>query len=331
MKTSNKVLASAVLGLCLCGAHSALAQYSLVGNSIAVGVGSDGSIINPSGGGMGTVNFAGSGAYSGLLGIEYSTANNGTYPVNNDLITPGDPYQDSSLGVGGTYGTASYADGHSIGGTTTLTSSGSTLSTLTTGGGYGGVSFSQSLSFGMNSTVIHYVDTFQNTTGGTLANVVFATGFDPDPDLYQYNTYATHNNILSPSVVQASGAFTGNTILIQGLTPGSVPSVVDSGAWPNDNPYSLLHGIGVTSQATGYTDYNDASIYEAWSLGDMTPGETETISFNYIVNGTPVTSTSPVLGGGGTGAPDSGSTCALLGLALAGLGYGRRLIAGKRA
>jgi len=308
----------------MCGAHSALAQYSLVGNQIAVGVGSDGSIINPTvGSSMGSLTYGGS--YTTYLGIEWSTAQNGTYPVNNDVITPGTPYQGYSIGVNGNYGVASFYSGHTLGGTTTQ----SGLSTMTTGGGYGGVGFSQSLSFGLNSGIIHFVDTFQNTTGGTLPNVAFSTEFDPDPDVYQYGSYTTRNNILSSSVVQANGPSTGLTILIQGLTAGSIPSVV--GGWPDDNPYDLVNGTGgVTSQTVGFTDFEDYSIGMAWELGDMTAGETETISFNYIINGTPVTTTSPILGGGGTGAPDGGSTCALLGLAVAGLGYGRRLIA-KRA
>jgi hypothetical protein len=339
----NKTMLLAGLAIALCGGQVAHAQYNLIGNYIGVGVGPDGSIINPTAGSNPALTGPTyGGSYSSLLGIIYTPTGLGQtagFPVNNDIITPGNPFQMSSLGVNGNFAAASYEAAdygvNLLGGTTVNTSSGSTLSTLTTGGGFAGVSLSQTLSFNKNSTIISYAVTLQNTTGSTLNNISYATGFDPDPDVYQYGSYYTQNNILSPSVVQASGPSTGNTILIQAVTPGDVPSIIPD--WVYYDPYGLLGSSNPYGYSGGYDgegdftigseDDGDYAIYEAWDISSLAPGASTTIDFNYIINATPVTTTSPILGP--PTAPDMGSTLTMLGLALAGLNCGKRFI-GKR-
>jgi hypothetical protein len=304
-KIQGKALAAGLLAAGLCGTQTSQAQWTYTGDYLKVGVGSGGSIIDP----------------NTFTGIQYSAT--GFPAINNDIITPGTPYQFFSVGVNGSYGVSSYNDGNSLGGSAVNTSSGGNFSTLTTGN-YGGVSFSQTLSLAKNSTVISFGMTLKNNTGSTIPNVAFASGFDPDPDVYQYGSYFTLNNILSKSVVQASGPDTGNTILIQALTGGDVPSIVQG--WPYDNPYGLLSGSFSGTSVVGANDNGDYDISEAWAVGDLAPGQTETIDYNYIINATPVTTNSPVLGT----APDMGSTFGMLGFALAGLNCCKRFIARKR-
>ena len=229
--------------------------------------------------------------------------------MNNDFITPGTPFQMYSIGVGGSYGTASYVGGNTLGASTIQTGP---LATLTTGG-YGGLTYSQSLSFTPGSSIINFAMTLHNPTAAAITDIAFASGFDPDPDVYQHFSYFTQNQIVAPGIVQATGPDTGNSIIIQDLSGGAVADIQAS--WPDYNPYDLL---------TGYNDGNgDWSIFDAWSIPTLAAGASETIDYNYIINATPVTSTSPILTTSTT-TPDGASTLALLGLALTGLGVARR-------
>jgi hypothetical protein len=273
----------------------ALAQYTLSGNYLQVGVGADGSIINPSG----TATPVAGQSYSTKPGIIWDGSGTGNFSVNNDFITPGTPFQTYSLGVNGTYGQASYVGGNTLGATTIQTGP---LSTQTTGS-YGGVSYVQNLSFGSSSSIINFSVTLTNNSGVDLTNVAFASGFDPDPDVYQHGSYFTNNSIVSPGIVEATGPLTGNSILIQDLTGGAVASIVAS--WPTYDPYGLLTG---TNDGNG-----DYSIFDAWNISSLAAGASKTINYNYIINSTPVAPGDPVLTGGDS-VPDSASTLALLGL-----------------
>ena len=286
--------------------QEAIAQTTLSGNYLQVGVGADGSIINPSG----TAPAISGQSYSSMPGIIWDGSGTGNFSVNNDFITPGTPFQMYSLGVtspsGATsYGMASYVGGNSLGATTIQTGP---LSTQTIGS-FGGVSYVQNLSFGANNSIIHFSVTLTNNNESALSNIAYATGFDPDPDVYQHNSYFTNNSIISSGIVEATGPLTGNSILIQDLTGGAVASIVSY--WPAYDPYGLLAG---TNDGNG-----DYSIFDAWNISSLAAGASTTIDYNYIINSTPVAPGDPVLG-----VPDMGSTLAMLGFALAGLGALRR-------
>jgi len=304
MKSTKYILTLMAAGAAVALTQQANAQYTLQGNYLEVGVGSDGSIINPSG----SAPYAGQ-YYSQFPGIIWNGAGTGfagSY-VNNDFITPGTPFQMYSIGVGGSWG--SFWGGNSLGASTIQTGP---LSTLTTGG-YGGLTYSQSLSFTPGSSVINFAMTLKNPTAAAIGDIAFATGFDPDPDVYQHGSYFTDNQIVEPGVVQAIGPDTGNSIIIQDLSGGAVADI--QADWPEYDPYDLLNG---------YNDGNgDYAIFDAWNVGTLEAGATETIDYNYIINATPVTSTSPIITGT---VPDGASTLGLLGLALTGLGVIRRKI-----
>ncbi|MGD1085940.1 MAG: VPDSG-CTERM sorting domain-containing protein [Verrucomicrobiota bacterium] len=310
MKSTKIILALVAAGAAVALTQQANAQYTLQGNYLEVGVGADGSIINPAG----TAPTIGGQYYSQYPGIIWNGAGTGfggSY-VNNDFITPGTPYQSYSIGVGGNYGVASYIAGTGTLGTTTTQTG--PLSTLTTGS-FGGLTFSQTLSFTAGSSIINYAMTLNNPTGAALNNVVFNTALDPDPDVYQFGSYVTANTIVSPGIVQATGLDTHNSIIIQGVTPGAAASIISDWYSSTIDPYSHL-----TSENDGTPA--DYAIEDSWDIGTLAAGASETIDYNYIINATPVTSTSTILGP--PSAPDGGSTLGLLGLALTGFGLIRR-------
>jgi hypothetical protein len=309
------VLAAALLSLI---SQKANAQYTLSGNYLRVGVGADGSIINPD---DNTQTYEGQ-YYSQFPGIIYDAGGTGNFSVNNDFITPGSPYQSYAVGYGGGYGLASFEYGTSLTiSSTTNTSAGGTLSTVTKGA-YGALAYTQTLSFGVNSTIINFTTTLSNTSDSTMSNVVFATSFDPDPDVYQYGSYYTVNQVVTPSVVQAEGPETTNSIIIQTVTSGGEVEVDPS--W-DPNPYAISAGSdGVNSSDVGAYQNGDFSIGGGYNFGDLGAGDSITFNYNYIINGTPVNPTSPILTGG---VPDAASTLALLGLGLAGLIAARRKLA----
>ena len=312
MKTRAVIVAGLLAGLFGLGG-SARAQWTFTGGYIKVGVGSDGSIIDP-----GT-----------FTGIQWDGTGTGGFPVNNDIITPGTPYQFYGMGYSGGAGYGSYWLGNSLNATTVNTSSGSTFSTATTGN-YGNLAYNQTMSFGQNSSVIHYTTTLRNNSATTLNNVIYASGFDPDPDVYQYGSYYTINQIVTPSVVQATGPDTGNTILIQSLPSSAVPGVVSiSRSWDHDltdlaTISGGIDGIGGAG-AVGQYFNGDYTIEAAWGIGSLAPGQSVEVDYNYIINGTPVTPVSPILN-----TPDGASTLGLLGFAVMGLNLARGFLARRK-
>ena len=74
------------------------------------------------------------------------------------------------------------------------------MSALTTGR-YGDLGFSQSINFNKNSGVIHYAVTLTNNGRSAINNVAYASGFDPDQDVYAGGNYETTNTIGTDRVV----------------------------------------------------------------------------------------------------------------------------------
>ena len=343
---SNRLFLLGALALGLFAAQPAYAQFDFYGNYIAVGVNAGGSIISTDYGSGGPLNplLDGTNPYLGIQWDPTGTSNfggNGGHPAyNNDFITPGTPYQSYTLGYGGGYGIASYSSGTTltIGGTVN-TSSGSTFSTVTTGS-YGVLGYTQTLSFNKASSIINFAVTLTNTSDAGIGDVVYATGFDPDPDVYGYeahilapppsgDAYDTLNQIVSSSLVQAIGPISGNSIIIQDLS-GKGNVIVDP-SW-DSNPYnvSAADTDGISGQIPGdigaYQN-GDYSIAAGWNFGDLAAGQSATFSYNYVINSTPVTSTGPV---GIPGVPDSTSTWTLLAIGVAAL-IGFSLRSSRRA
>jgi len=243
------VAVSAVVVLGVSG--SAFADtFVLEGNYLKVGVSNSGGLIDD--------NFA--------IGIDYAKNGDAAW-TTYDVLKPGSPFQFYSIGIGGVFQGAGYSGGNNFGATTTNTSVGTTNSAKTTGS-YGNLSFEQILSFDDLSGVIHYTVTLFNAGTDSLTGVAYATGFDPDQDVYAGGGFDTTNTIGSDRVV-AYAPITEWGIAIVG---DGVKSV-DSG-WDQD-PYNL-----VTSHNDGDGDY---TINMAWNVGELAAGASTTIQYDYAL------------------------------------------------
>lgn len=317
--------AGALVALALTSYTARAGDTNLVGNTLLVGVNNGGSISQDT--------QAGPTPTSPFIGIQYDKTGTGNYSLGYDFITPGDPYQYFSVGADGQWASNSYNYGNNLGMTTTNTSSGTTLQATSTGGMVNGLGVSQTLTFqqsGAGSGVISFTTTLTNTTDSTLSNIAYSTGLDPDQDNYFDGTYATSNTIVSPDFIYATGSGTAWTIGIKN-TSDYTPSgtfIVDgswdygysggvvSGTSSDQSPYLTTYGSTYGALSGPGNIYGDYTINMAWNLGDLGAGKSTTLTYDYVVAATP--------GAAGAPAPDTGSTLALLGLALAGLGAFRR-------
>jgi hypothetical protein len=201
------------------------------------------------------------------VGIDYDETGTGTW-TSYDVLKPGTPFQFNSIGVAGSWVAAGYYNGNNFSATTNETSSGTTLSTLTTGS-YLGLDYSQSIFFDQTSGVIHFTINLTNSTMTTLEDIVFATGFDPDQDVYAGGGYETTNTIQSDRVVAYAPVTGWGTAIV-----GDGVMTVSSG-W-NQNPYELSS----TSVDDGDGDY---TINMGWALGELGANQMATINFDYAL------------------------------------------------
>jgi len=312
------------LAVIAAGAAVALAPHNvragdivLAGQTILVGMNNGGSIVENT--------TAGPTPTSPFIGIQYDSTGTGNYSKGYDFITPGDPYQYFSVGYGSTFVANSFDHGNPMGFTTANTSSGGTLQSTSTGGSYGPLSLTQTMSFqnsGAGSGIMAYTVTIKNTSTDTAPNVAYATGLDPDQDVYFDGNYATANYITSKNFLYATGTATAWTIAIAN-TSAYTPTGTwiadegwDFGDLSDENPYITTFGTASGSFVGVGNNYADDTLNMDWQLGDLAAGATVTLTYDYVIAANPSSA----------GAPDGASTVGLLGLALAGLGAVRRKI-----
>jgi len=301
------------IGMSVVTAQKASADdFLLTGNTLLVGVNNAGAII-PNGG--------------PFIGIQYDSTGTGNYSAGYDFITPGDPYQYFAVGVGGDYAANGYDSGNNLGLSTANTSAGTTLQATSTGGLFEGLGIAQTLSFqvsGAGSGIIDYSTTLTNTTDATLSNVAYSTGLDPDQDVYFDGNYATANYIASQDYLYATGTGTAWTIGIASTSYTPTGTWIADEGWDtggDTNPYITTYGSASGSLVgPGYEGYEDDTINMDWQLGDLAAGQSITLTYEYIIAGTPAAASSIVSGG----APDVSATLSLFGFALVGLGAIRR-------
>jgi hypothetical protein len=297
------------------------AQLVLDGNTLLLGLGANGA--------MSEYGVSGPTPTSPFIGLQYDSTGTGNYSKGYDFVTPGNPFQYYSVGVNGNFGFASdgsYNTGNTFGVTTANTSpNASTLQATSSGGSYRGLSINQSVTFqksGTGSGILAYNVQLQNTTGATLNNVAYSTGVDPDQDVYFDNNYQTANNITSRNYLYATGNATAWTIAIANTSSTYTPTgtYIYNGGWDNGSdmsPYNTEYGF-FFGGGGNVANYEDDTLNMAWQLGDLAPGQTVDLTYDYVVAGTPAEASTSV------GAPDGASTLGLLGLALTGLGALRR-------
>jgi len=283
MKSLRYSLLTVAAGLIALGAAQQARAVSVIleGNYLRVGVNDSGGLID-----------------DGFdVGIDYAFNGDSAW-TGFDFLKPGTPFEFYSLGYEGIWAAAGYYDGNPVSGTTTNTSAGSTLSTLTTGS-FGALDLSQMLSFGQNSGVIDFSVTLTNNSSSTINNVVYARGLDPDQDVFAGGGYDTTNTIVNNNLVTGSAPITDWTIGIYSDSAyAHTPTVRYN--WPYGNPYGLLTPVN-----DGYGDY---AINMAWDIGSLGAGESATVAFQYRIAETQAGVV-----------PENSSTLGLLAIALAGL------------
>lgn len=265
--------------LLLASSLPAWADVTVQGNYLQLGINTGGSLID----------------FGTFTGLKFDPSGSGNFASPVDFLTPGNPFTFYSIGIDGSYAVAGGGAATNPFGTTTVDLSAGAGSpfVVTRNGNFGGLAFQQILSYNQNSTAIHSTITFQNVSGTTLNNVVYAAGLDPDQDVNVNGNYSTINTILGQGVnanVSALGTATGYTISMRNTT-GWVDTTASVTASWNTNPYGLSGPV--VNDGNG-----DYTINLGYKLGTFTPGQEKTVGFDYAVTAVPEPATYGMLLGG---------------------------------
>lgn len=116
---------------------------------------------------------------------------------------------------------------------------------------------------------------YTNTTS-VSHNITIQRGGDPDWD--QFPSYLGRGTppVPSSNTVYSSAQVTARTISIYNPGNGYFTNTGIPDYWPLYNPNAILAGPNASS-------YADLSIYSAWNLGTVNPGETVFVNCYYIV------------------------------------------------
>lgn len=276
MRTWLPLLAIAALASGMLAPEPARADsFDLTGSYLKVGVSDSGGLIDD--------NFN--------AGIKFDRQGTGDFS-SNDFLRPGTPLEFYSLGMalgsGTVYNYAGYQSGNRLAATTSYADA---YLSAQTNLSYNNLLLNQVLYFPSDGNTIHFQIFGMNLGSSKLSNVVYARGLDPDPDFYATGSYDTVNTI-SGNKVRAFGPYTGLYVELVDQTGGGVPTV-DKNA--DTNPFNLL-----VSHNPGDGDY---TINLAWSIGDLDPGQTFEIDFDYVLGyssptAVPLPSTILLLGSG---------------------------------
>jgi hypothetical protein len=261
----KNILRSAVLSAIVAlSAQSAMADVTVSGDYLKFGVGNNGALID----------------FTTITGLQFDPTGSGNFTGAPDFLTPGSPFAFYSIGVNGLYDTAQYGY-NAFGSTTASMSLAGTTYVATSAGTFNGLKISQTITFDTTSNLMHTNVVLTNVSGGTLHNIAYGVGFDPDQDAYPYGNYNTDNQILSQGVggsVQATGLGTGYTIKLSSTGGWSA----DAGVyWPwETNPYTLA------TAATG-DSYSDSSIALGYNFGNLAKGKQISIGYDVTIIAVP--------------------------------------------
>jgi hypothetical protein len=170
---------------------------------------------------------------------------------------------------------------------------------------------------GAGSGILVFDVTLTNTSGSALGDVAYSTGLDPDQDVYFDYNYETENVINNSNYIYATGLATAWTIGIKNTSSYASTDWINTGFWDDygsdENPIVGTNSEYLSDGQYSGSDYGDYTINMDWDLGGLAAGASDTLTYDYVIAGTPALSISE------TSTPDAASTLALLGLALAGL------------
>ena len=256
------LLSLAVSTLLAAYAAPAMADVTLIGDYLKVGVNDGGSLIN----------------FATLTGLQFDPTGTGNFNSTHDIITPGNPFAFYGIGINGDYAVAggglSANPFHSV--TFSASGNGNNFA-LTVGGTYKGLQIQQTLSFAKDSNVIHTTVVLTNTTTASLNDVVYGVGLDPDQDAYA-GSHNTQNSILGQGVdasVSATGPLSNVAITLSN-TSGWAATNANVSHWTT-NPYDLTGPV--INSGNG-----DSIINLGYNLGSIAAGSQRSLGYDYTIS-----------------------------------------------
>lgn len=260
----HKLLRGAAITACLLmGAQAAMADVTVTGNYVKFGVNDGGSLID----------------FGTFTGLQFDPTGTGNFSNGVDFLTPGTPFAFYSLGVNGSFSTAGGGSpANPFSSVTGSYDAGNNTFAITSGGMYRGLEIEQVVSLNLNSNVLHTSVVLTNRSGGSLANIVYGVGLDPDQDYNPHGTYHTANTILaqgSDAAVRAVGPVSGTAITLRNTSGWAATNASIQSPW-NVDPYAL---------ATQLRDdgFGDHAIALGYQIGPMAAGEQFALGYDYVL------------------------------------------------
>lgn len=246
-----------------------MADVTVAGDYLQVGVGHNGALIN----------------FVDNLGLKFDPSGTGNFTSAPDFLIPGSSFAFYSIGVNNVWDSAGAGSSYNPFNTTTsdVIASG-TAFIISSGGTYQGLKVSQTITFDLDSNVIHTSVVLKNVSGGTLNNIAYAVGFDPDQDYDGFGSYDTANSILSQGVgaeVKATGTSTGYSVTLSSTGGWSALATVYGPGYWQTNPY-LLSGTA-NDDGSG-----DGVVSLGYHFNSLANNKEINIGYDYILTANPV-------------------------------------------
>jgi hypothetical protein len=212
----------------------------------------------------------------------------GTPNYIGDYFLPGSPYEGWMIEVNGSKADANNGASSSLGSITSVTNSGATRSALWVGA-YAGLSIKQTTSFDTGNLFFTTKVVLKNTTSGTLTNVYYLRGVDPDQEQPVTGNFATNNtiayqlpNTLNATLVTAVGQTHGAYLGLGTLDTRAKCYILPS--WPPSPALSSVYAgaSGFTYAGSNNGDYAMGIIFR---LGNIVAGDSVTLIYTYILRG----------------------------------------------
>ena len=230
-------------------------------------------------------------------GILYDPTGTQTYG-NNDFLTPGSPHELFTVQYvrdATTY--SQYNNNEGVGNIfpntlTQISAAEATTSGTSTLADAGNVTVKHDYALNTDGTKHQIAITTTVTNNGPTAmtGVTFLRSLDPDPDVNNYGSYNTDNNVISSTQACATGTLSNQTICLlsnDATYPDKVAGITPS--WATTPDTFLVDSTGKTV-TTG-----DHSIGLYVALGDIAPGASKTVTYSYLLASTLVQAATPVI------------------------------------
>lgn len=223
------------------------------------------------------------GTGSSDVGLMYDPTGTGNYG-SDDYIRPGSPWEGyaAEITIGGSIniigGSDSGGDPSSVGMTTYIWRVSPEHFVLLKGNTSIGYLVTQYITF-YGEAIIRICMSYTNTTG-SVVNLRFMRGVDPDVDVYAHGTYDTNNqrgwNTISPTdLVYSIGTFSGKPLSLFTNGNGYTHNTAVIGNWPTYDFTTILSGRADSGRA-------DDAICCAWDTGSLAEGATRFVTCYYI-------------------------------------------------